>query len=328
MYKKTFLVPLLGVPSPVQNCSTTNLSSSSAAVECLPGWNGGLEQSFTIQVLEEVEGVDALAELLQRSDAEGGEGGLSPPGAKSREGKPVPLNGTPLVLANTATSPNPIFVVEGLKGGQSYLVSVRAVNAKGQSEATLLRIVTTSEHKQRRVSSGKNLRGFPTTKEDCPSNASGLMVFLFSANFSKPLRVTPLIATALGVFASFSLVFLLLVAIVWKRRSVLARDRSSVELTLEDKGSVCAAVDKERPSTQGTDVFPPEDDAEEAPDIIPASREGKEVVFLWSISYFILIETSALGGPLLPKALYQNAMDGFILPPKFFPLINLFLLLP
>lgn len=125
-------------------------------MECLPGWDGGLEQSFTIQVLEEIKEVMSHV-TNSESGATSQKNEVLAQGIKPPEMKVDPLNekGTPLVLANTATSPDSVFMVEGLKGGKSYLVSIRAVNAKGQSEASLLRIVTTSEEKLKRVSQGK-----------------------------------------------------------------------------------------------------------------------------------------------------------------------------
>lgn len=41
-----------GRPEPAQNCTITNISMTSLAVKCAEGFNGGLVQSFMLEVRE------------------------------------------------------------------------------------------------------------------------------------------------------------------------------------------------------------------------------------------------------------------------------------
>ena len=41
---------LLGKPDPVKDCQVTNKTFTSIYVECAPGYDGGLKQSFVIAV--------------------------------------------------------------------------------------------------------------------------------------------------------------------------------------------------------------------------------------------------------------------------------------
>ena len=43
---------LTGKPDPVKNCSTSNVNSSAFQISCAAGFNGGLPQNFTIEVVE------------------------------------------------------------------------------------------------------------------------------------------------------------------------------------------------------------------------------------------------------------------------------------
>ena len=137
---------ITGIPSPVRNCTAVNVSTCCASIECLPGWNGGLEQSFTIEVLEEETEEEEQRKGLEKSriKTRGGDTEIS-----------ADVGGAPLVLANTASSPHPVFVVEGLKGERKYLVSVRAVNAKGHSDESILTIVTNREGQEKQIQAGE-----------------------------------------------------------------------------------------------------------------------------------------------------------------------------
>ena len=85
----------LGKPDPVRNCST-NVSTSSFTIACVPGFNGGLPQNFTIQVME-------------------------------HEG----LEGT---LVTTLDNTNPVFTVTNLKDSTDYWVYVTPFNMKGNGQ--------------------------------------------------------------------------------------------------------------------------------------------------------------------------------------------------
>ena len=47
-----FCVFPVGPPDPPTNCSVVNQTTDSLEVECLPGFNGGLEQKFVLEVTD------------------------------------------------------------------------------------------------------------------------------------------------------------------------------------------------------------------------------------------------------------------------------------
>ncbi|XP_022236797.1 nephrin-like isoform X2 [Limulus polyphemus] len=91
-----------GVPDPPQNCTVVNKSESSFRVECLEGFNGGLEQHFMIEVHDKY---------------------------------------LKAVLVNI-TAKKPIFLVDGLSSGKTYTAKVSSVNSKGKSQAVVLKLDT------------------------------------------------------------------------------------------------------------------------------------------------------------------------------------------
>ncbi|CAB3364967.1 Hypothetical predicted protein [Cloeon dipterum] len=94
-----FHIIAAGRPDQVHNCSVLNSSTHSFSVSCTEGFNGGLPQSFLLEVRE-----TATQEL-----------------------------------AANATAPNsPKFMLGGLKPGTSYRAFVFSVNAKGKSEPVVL----------------------------------------------------------------------------------------------------------------------------------------------------------------------------------------------
>ena len=95
-------------PEPVRNCQVVNNSSmprSVALVSCLPGWNGGLEQTFTLEVRE----------------------------TKYKHSR---------VLALVQHSPSPLFNMKGLKLAEEYLFIITAVNSRGVSPSVTLSYTT------------------------------------------------------------------------------------------------------------------------------------------------------------------------------------------
>ncbi|XP_076260413.1 sidestep IV transmembrane protein isoform X2 [Rhynchophorus ferrugineus] len=98
-----FQVVIAGRPSQLQNCSLLNQTSNSLQVECVEGYDGGLTQSFLMEVLE-------LPSLRSRF--------------------------------NLTTYKAPSFVADGLDPGTSYRIMLYAVNKKGRSEPTVIDPVT------------------------------------------------------------------------------------------------------------------------------------------------------------------------------------------
>ncbi|XP_063921437.1 contactin-1 [Zophobas morio] len=99
-----FQVVIAGRPSQLQNCTVSNQTSDSLQVDCMEGFDGGLPQSFFMEILE-------LPSLRPR------------------------LNVT------TYRTP-PTFLADGLDPGMSYRIMLYAVNAKGKSEPTTIDPVT------------------------------------------------------------------------------------------------------------------------------------------------------------------------------------------
>ncbi|CAD7091434.1 unnamed protein product [Hermetia illucens] len=93
-----FHIIAAGRPDQVHNCTLTNISMTSLSIKCTEGFNGGLQQSFMVEVKD----------------------------MNSQE------------IKSNYTSPVPRFAVSGLVPGSLYLVSVFAFNTKGRSDPTTL----------------------------------------------------------------------------------------------------------------------------------------------------------------------------------------------
>lgn len=103
-----FHIIAAGRPDPVKNCTTSNVNSSAFQILCSPGFNGGLPQNFTVEVIEN----ETLDNVVFRGD-----------------------------------SLSPGFVVTGLKDSTDYRVYVIPVNMKGSGQpqspqGTLVRTLT------------------------------------------------------------------------------------------------------------------------------------------------------------------------------------------
>lgn len=100
-----------GKPEAVQNCSVINESTDSFQVNCLPGFNGGLPQHFSLAVFKVSGGTD------------GGSGGDP-------------------VLASNLSSTMPAFTVSGLEPGSKYIGELTGHNVKGAGVATQIHVYT------------------------------------------------------------------------------------------------------------------------------------------------------------------------------------------
>uniref|UniRef100_A0A6A7G0P9 Protein turtle homolog A-like n=1 Tax=Hirondellea gigas TaxID=1518452 RepID=A0A6A7G0P9_9CRUS len=97
-------------PEPVRMCEVVNNSSmlrSVALVSCTPGWDGGLDQTFTLEVRE----------------------------AKHKHSR---------ILASVQHSPTPLFNMKGLKYEEEYLFIITSVNSRGTSPPVNLSYMTPS----------------------------------------------------------------------------------------------------------------------------------------------------------------------------------------
>ena len=100
--KITLPVSASGRPDMVHNCTTSNTSTNSFSVRCAEGFNGGLPQSFLLEVRE----------------------------SNSQE------------LRANLTSPVPRFSVTHLESGILYQACIYAYNDKGRSEAMVVQAGT------------------------------------------------------------------------------------------------------------------------------------------------------------------------------------------
>ncbi|XP_028031278.1 hemicentin-1 [Bombyx mandarina] len=99
-----FQLVAAGRPFPLQNCTVANQSIDSLYVECVENFDGGLPQTFLMELLE-------LPSLAVRYN--------------------VSTNRTP-----------PYFEIKGLPPGVSYRIELYAVNAKGRSDVSTIETVT------------------------------------------------------------------------------------------------------------------------------------------------------------------------------------------
>ena len=102
------------VPDPVHNCSVWHeASAEGVVVACEPGWNGGMKQTFSLEVRESAD-EEALAALTSQ--------------------------------------PIPHFIVTGLLPGTEYLLAVSANNSQGLAPIVNLNYVTPIDIAEKRLS--------------------------------------------------------------------------------------------------------------------------------------------------------------------------------
>ncbi|XP_042863985.1 nephrin-like [Penaeus japonicus] len=104
----SFTVISAGPPEEVKGCVVDNITSHTCSIVCIPGFNGGLPQSFMLEVW-----------LLD------------------------PLKSQQVVLNYTLSQP--VFSVRSLSPGQHYRVHVTAVNGRGTAPPAVLEIHTLKE---------------------------------------------------------------------------------------------------------------------------------------------------------------------------------------
>ncbi|XP_018322471.1 hemicentin-1-like [Agrilus planipennis] len=97
-----FYITPAGKPDPLANCTILNQTADSLNVDCLEGFDGGLDQFFVMEVYD----------------------------AQSRK------------LVSNVTSKSPIFAVGGLESGLGFEVALYAANKKGRSDVSRLHAST------------------------------------------------------------------------------------------------------------------------------------------------------------------------------------------
>ena len=123
-----------GKPEPVTNCTVASSSYSTMRITCLPGFNGGLKQTYTLEIRE----------------------------------TDTPRKTTALV-ANITARARPDFMLTGLIPDTGYMISVYAVNAKGQSDRMVLQAYTQKSDQlfETNESALTNMDGFQVTTSCC-----------------------------------------------------------------------------------------------------------------------------------------------------------------
>ena len=87
---------LLGPPDPPDNCSLTNITAHTLTIECLPGYSGGLDQIFYLEVFS----------------------------ANPNR-----------IIANLSSSEYPFFIAHGLPAGYTFRLVLYSSNSKGKSRS-------------------------------------------------------------------------------------------------------------------------------------------------------------------------------------------------
>lgn len=91
-----------GRPDPLSNCTVLNVTSNTFQIECLEGFDGGLEQHFVVE--------------------------LYPTGTRN--------------LISSVKSKHPFFDVKGLDAGMGYDIILASINKKGRSDLTVIKAYT------------------------------------------------------------------------------------------------------------------------------------------------------------------------------------------
>ena len=150
-----FHIIAAGKPDPVKNCSISNVTSNSFQISCSPGFNGGLPQNFTIEVIEN--------ETLE-----------SPVFLQIKE--------------------KPIFSVLNLKESTEYRVYVAPVNMKGSGQPQSSQGTIVKTHAEARPVI-TNPEGNHDTKEGMNpvlvlifGGATGLFIILLTITLAVKIR--------------------------------------------------------------------------------------------------------------------------------------------
>ncbi|XP_049821876.1 titin isoform X1 [Aethina tumida] len=308
-----FYINPAGKPDPLTNCTIVNQTAESLHVECMEGFDGGLQQEFIMEVYD----------------------------SQTRK------------LVSNVTSRNPIFTVGGLESGLGFDVGLYAANKKGRSGVSHLSAFTlksaekhtvrrpnkpsppencTITHQTRyfikvycKVAPNKRdasatfllqvyeantrvLLGTATSQSpeditigNLPNGYGDLLLFIRTmdsksmtsdANIiyapavhfktaSTPvlLQITPLLGALIGVVAALILVAIIIVAVIRLRGGGDRDDKDYDDGGLSSAGRRCVAGNSDKASTEplNKDLNDSVDSLEEKnPDIIPQNNADDE----------------------------------------------------
>ncbi|XP_047494024.1 nephrin-like [Penaeus chinensis] len=130
-----YLVTPAAPPAPVHNCSVWHNASGAGevVVACQPGWDGGLPQTFTLEV---------------RKTSSPSSSSSSSPGSRASPSS-ASLG---LSLASLTEQDEPHFTVTGLSPGTEYILSVVSSNSQGAAPPTHLLHYTPIDVAEKRLS--------------------------------------------------------------------------------------------------------------------------------------------------------------------------------
>ena len=100
-----FILLFTVAPDPVENCTVINKSSETFHLQCIPGFDGGMAQSFVITVMDRENG-DTVYNSTRQTQLE----------TQSSHSKSSPLQD--------------VFI-QNLSAGHSYIATVTPINEKG-----------------------------------------------------------------------------------------------------------------------------------------------------------------------------------------------------
>ncbi|KAK6638837.1 hypothetical protein RUM43_007106 [Polyplax serrata] len=163
----THIVPA-GVPEPPKECQLKNHTSGGLQVTCVPGYDGGLQQHFMLEV-EEYNG--------QQSD-------------NSIDGK----TDFQVIPKFKVLGSEPDFMLRGLESGVLYTLSVFGINAKGRSEPPVVIPAVRFGDSAARLTSTESMKG---KTEDEGNNPT---IFVLGALIGVALLILVAIATTASLF--------------------------------------------------------------------------------------------------------------------------------
>ena len=105
---------ILGHPDPILNCTQYNHSSDSVSLKCIPGYDGGMGQIFTLELFED-----------------------NPRGHK--------------IMVRNSTQTSSDFAIKGLSPGSVFRARIYASNPKGQSEGFVVNVSTLKRPSEKRL---------------------------------------------------------------------------------------------------------------------------------------------------------------------------------
>ena len=104
-------------PDPVENCTVINKSSETFHLQCIPGFDGGMAQSFVITVMDRESGAVVYNATRQTQ---------------------LGIKGVQSSSLHSKSSPLQDVFIQNLSAGHSYIATVTPINEKGKIYSTVI----------------------------------------------------------------------------------------------------------------------------------------------------------------------------------------------